>query len=180
MARQYPLLRLLRLRQIREDQAAAQLALSARRAQQADARADRAQTQFLGTELVGETNNSVWTSMVAARMAGRSIMTDAMALAQAAHQERDEKANDFRAAHTEVTILEKLEERFIAQQRAEEDRAENVFLDEIAQRSTPDSGPESGPDSGPEGTSQFNTSQSSPSQTSPYQTKNQTTSGDAR
>lgn len=134
MSKSYPLARLLRLKRIREDQAAADLALATRRAQQAEAKATKAEAEFLGTSLSGAHTQGVWASLVASRMAGRSVLSDALSVAQVAQNDREVSVAHLENAHREVAVLEKLEENFTARAAALKEKEEAADLDEVAAR----------------------------------------------
>ncbi|WP_435299650.1 flagellar export protein FliJ [Timonella sp. A28] len=132
MAKKYPLERLLRIRRVQEDQAAASLAVSARRADQAQARVLKAEQEMLGITLEGDHTHAVWKTLIASKTAGRSMVSEAIAVAQTAAQQREERTEEYKAAHQDVAILEKLEEKHVVEQQHAEDRAEAAVVDEIA------------------------------------------------
>lgn len=133
MSNKYPLARLLRLRKMKEDQAANQLALAQRREIQAQAKVQRAQEEFTGTVLDGDFSEQVWRSSIASQVARRSMMLEAISLAEAAGTETQQAKTQWQDARKESKPLEKLEERFNENAAAEEVRAENAVLDEVAQ-----------------------------------------------
>ncbi len=133
MSRQYPLARLLRLRKMREDEAANELALAQRRELQARQKTQRAQEELVGSSFNGDYDESLWRSSIAAQAARRSMLLEAMTLAEVAAHETTEAHSQWTAARKESRPLEKLEEKFQEAANAEELRAEAIVLDEIAQ-----------------------------------------------
>jgi len=76
----------------------------------------------------------VWASLVASRMAGRSVLSDALSVAQVAQNDREVSVAHLENAHREVAVLEKLEENFTARAAALKEKEEVADLDEVAAR----------------------------------------------
>lgn len=133
MAKTYPLARLLRLRKMTEDQKASDLALTQRREFQAQEKVRRAQEEIIGSKIDGDYSEAVWRSTVAAQVARRSMMLEAVSLAEVAAEETATATLAWQEARRQSMPLEKLEERFNEQQALEENRAESIVLDEVAQ-----------------------------------------------
>jgi flagellar FliJ protein len=134
MTRTFSLAGLLRLRRIREDQAAGGLA-----AANAKVRENAAQTAQVRSRL-GNTESTVSNSAAlhavsTARASSRSMLAELNALAVLRQTAAEESAAEFAAARSQSVRIEKLELRhddLVAQQDL---RAEQMVLDEIASRS---------------------------------------------
>lgn len=134
MSNKYPLARLLRLRKMKEDRAANEMALAQRRELQAQEKVRRAQEDINGSSLDGDFSENSWRSSIAANAARRSMLLEAMTLAQVASTHTEEATADWQDAVKESKPLEKLEERFLENAQREEVRAESIVLDEVAQQ----------------------------------------------
>jgi flagellar FliJ protein len=130
-----------RLRKLQEDQAAAELASSARTRRLLQRRAELALDGLSGSEL-SEGDVLAWQASVAARAAHSAAVVAARASEAAAEEaERAASAAWTRARQRSATI-DKLAERHAALVRAEDEHAEQVVLDELAiRRSVDEAGP---------------------------------------
>jgi flagellar FliJ protein len=134
MTRTFSLAGLLRLRRIREDQAAGGLA-----AANARVRENAAQTAEVRSQLGGAdqevSNTAALHAVSTARASARSMLAELNALAVLRQTAADESAAEFAAARSQSVRIEKLELRhgeLVAQQDL---RAEQAVLDEVASRS---------------------------------------------
>lgn len=125
---------LLRLRRMQEDQAAAEAAQANAERRAAERRRIETAEMLAGTALPHSGDDLTWRAAIASRaamtgLAGESVA--ALELADARVQQATEYWSDAKA---KATALSKLEERHDAEVRAEEDRAEQLVLDEAALR----------------------------------------------
>jgi flagellar FliJ protein len=134
MARTFPLAGLLGLRRLEENQAAA--ALSEANSRTGSIRARR------GTalrDLDGSPSSVAGTDALRmaafARASSRSMLSDLAALSALAEADTAQAREDFQAARARTVGLEKLEEKHTAAVMAEDLRAEQIVLDEIASAS---------------------------------------------
>lgn len=134
MSRAFRLAGLLRLRAMAEERAAVELAGTTRRRDAAAAL--RAATQAALAEQSFDTQMDTlgMQAVVASRLALSALLVDRRAAVEA--EDRAVEAADaaWAAARTRTRTLEKLEERHVAAERVEEQRAEQNTLDEIAGR----------------------------------------------
>lgn len=134
MTRTFSLAGLLRLRKIREDQAAGDLAVA-----NGDLRTTRAQSSQVRDEL-GETrtavtNTAALNAVHTARASARSMLGELDALLALRQATADEAAVEFAAARSQSVRIEKLEARHSAIEVEADLRQEQGVLDEIASRS---------------------------------------------
>jgi len=135
MARRFPLAGLLRLRHAEQDRAAAALAAANDRVRDAaDARfaarrnlADREQTQTV-------TDAATLSALAAARASTRGMLEELDAVARSRQADADGAQGAYNAARRAALGLEKLEGHHAREQAAEDLRAEQAALDEIAAR----------------------------------------------
>ena len=134
MTRQFPLAGLLRLRKIREDQAAGTLA-----AANAEVRTTSERDAHIRSELSESTptvaNSAAINAVYTARAASRSMLAELDALATLQRTAAAESSAEFAEARSQSVRLEKLELRHTEAALSEELRAEQIVLDEIASRS---------------------------------------------
>lgn len=131
--RDFSLAGLLRLRKLRDDQAAQQLRHARSRASELAAR----RTQVREAQLSGEPDALTAASLRAvaiSRASTASMLADLRTLQDAQQQAVAGAEAQHRAARTDLRAVEKLEERHAEQVRVEDERAEQVVLDEIASR----------------------------------------------
>jgi len=134
VSRAFRLAGLLRLRAFAEEQAAAQRATSVRGRDAAAARAVATQTA-LGSAVFPEgTDARGVQAVVASRLALSALLVDRRAQVLVAQDEVDAADAAWSAARTQTRTLEKLQEKHEAAVRVEEQRAEQVVLDEVAGR----------------------------------------------
>jgi flagellar FliJ protein len=131
MSRPFPLTGLLRLRRLQEDQAAGELAAARKNAAAHSVRQRQARMDLDGTSSE-VTDSSSLLAVAAARASARSMLAGLEAMS-AEHRAAVEHTRDaFAKARLEAAGLEKLEGRHLETAAAEELRAEQVVLDEIA------------------------------------------------
>lgn len=136
MSRHFPLSGLLRVRAMAEDTAAAELA-TARRLERAARERARATADLLGSSHpAGEADLAAWQAAVAARVALSSLLTDDRAALARAEQVVGRRQEDWTTARIATRAVERLRDKHELGERLEEDRAEQVVLDEIAARTT--------------------------------------------
>ena len=131
----FPLAGLLRLRRLREDTAAGELAAANALLRSATARRGRAHRDLasLGSEASGPDGLR---TLHAARASSAAMLADLQSLA-AMHARRSAEAEqELAAAHALTRTVEKLEERHTAARAAEELQNEQLALDEIASRTS--------------------------------------------
>jgi flagellar FliJ protein len=131
-----------RLRKVQEDQAAAELAASARTRRLLQRRAERALDGLAGSEL-SEGDVLAWQASVAARAAHTAAVVAARANAAAAEEEERAAAAAWTRARQRSATIDKLAVRHDEAVRAEDDRVEQRALDELATRRAVDA--EAGP-----------------------------------
>lgn len=134
--RDFSLAGLLRLRKLRDDQASQQLRHARSRASELAAR----RTQVREAQLSGEPDSLTAASLRAvaiSRASTTSMLADLRTLQDAQNQAVEEAEALHRAARTDLRAVEKLEERHAEQVRVDDERAEQIVLDEIASRRRP-------------------------------------------
>lgn len=131
MAKVFPLAGLLRLRHLQQEQAAAELAAANARLRAASARRSRAREALeLSTSSVHDT--ATLGALAAARASSRSMLADLDVLRGRYEAEAAEAERDYGAARLTARPLEKLEAKHDEAVRADELRAEQSTLDELA------------------------------------------------
>jgi len=131
MGKVFPLAGLLRLRRLQQEQAAAELAAANARLRAASARRTRAREALeLSTSAVHD--SATLGALAAARASSRSMLADLDALRGRYESEAGASERDYNAARLTALPLEKLESRHDEEARAEELRAEQSVLDELA------------------------------------------------
>lgn len=134
MERSFRLAGLLRLRRLQEERAAAGLAAANAATREAESEHDELTTAMAGTIFPRHTDEYAWRSAVAARASLTSLVGEARVAVDVAVRRGEIAAEDWAAARARVAMLDKLAERHEALARAEEDRAEQLLLDEVASR----------------------------------------------
>ena len=130
-SRTFPLAGLLRLRRIHQDQAAGELAAAA--AALRERAADRGTAMAsLDRSLSRVDSAQALAAVAAARASSRSMLRELEALETRSMMDLDRAQADFSAARAQTISLEKLEERHTAAVHAEDLKAEQLVLDEIA------------------------------------------------
>lgn len=123
---------LLRLRKLTEDSAAAQLAQRSSARRTADRRVEQAERRLGAHTLEAAGGPQVWRASIAARSAF-AASADAARIAREqtlAEEEAAQKA--YGEAKKNARSLEKLEAKHVEKEKAEDERAEQVVLDELA------------------------------------------------
>ena len=131
MSRLFSLAGLLRLRHLQQDQAASDLAEANARVAANEAHRGRARSALSATSITPDTVAAM-NAMAAARSSSRSMLADLDALGRSNASTLSEAQAAFGAARAEAIALEKLEVRHHETIRAEDLRAEQIVLDEIA------------------------------------------------
>lgn len=134
MSRAFRLAGLLRLRALAEEQAAAQRATSARGRDAAVARAAATEAALGSAVFPPGADARGVQAVVASRLALSALLVDRRAQVLVAQDEVDAADAAWSAARTQTRTLEKLQEKHETAVRAEEQRAEQVVLDEVAGR----------------------------------------------
>lgn len=134
MDQSFRLAGLLRLRRLEEERAAAGLAAANAATREAEDERDELTTVMAGTIFPRHTDENAWRSAVAARASLTALVGEAAVAVDVAVRRGEIAAEDWTAARTRVAMLDKLAERHEALVRAEEDRAEQQLLDEVASR----------------------------------------------
>ncbi|KRE76326.1 flagellar FliJ family protein [Arthrobacter sp. Soil763] len=134
MNRQFSLAGLLRLRQIQQDQAASGLARARSRSSSVRARESSARRQLAATDGDIDSTASL-RAVAAARSASHSMLADLQGLARLAETDEAAAREEFIAARTRSTGLEKLQARHHAEVSTADLRAEQSTLDEISSTS---------------------------------------------
>jgi flagellar FliJ protein len=127
----FRLVGLQRLRQLQEDQAAAELAERARDRQRSQARARQALDDLAGNELTSGDIHS-WRASVAARVALTGALLDAESASEVAAYREGDARQSWSAARQRSVTLERLADRHEVAQQQEQDRSEQKALDELA------------------------------------------------
>lgn len=134
MSRGFRLAGLLRLRRLQEEQAAAVLARANAEAARAGREHAEIRTVMAETLLPARADGGAWAAAVADRAAVASMVTEAALVAEVATRRGELAAGEWTAARTTVATLDKLGERHESVVRAEDERAEQLVLDEAAAR----------------------------------------------
>jgi flagellar FliJ protein len=131
MARHFPLAGLLRLRQLREDEAAGSLATANDRLRASRSHTETVADALEGTDLHPSASSSLY-AVAAARASARSVLADLHALEAHLQGEQDRAQERYRAARAATLGLEKLEDRHRQNGVAADLEAEQRVLDELA------------------------------------------------
>lgn len=132
MPRDFSLAGLLRLRRLQEDESAGRLLRARSRASELAAQRTHVRDSLADDEAVSVESMH---AISAARASTSSMLADLKNLELEQSAEVDRAAVEHEAARAQTLALEKLEERHAAEQAAEELRAEQTVLDELAGRS---------------------------------------------
>jgi flagellar FliJ protein len=136
MARQFPLAGLLRLKQLREDEAAGRLAEVNERLRASRTRTRGVSDVLEGTDLDPSGSSSLY-AVAAARASARSMLADLHALEGRLQAEREHAQVTYRGARADTKGLEKLEARHSEGEASALLGAEQRVLDEIAAAGRP-------------------------------------------
>lgn len=134
MERTFRLAGLLRLRRLEEERAAAALAAANAEARRAEATRDERVNVMAGTVFPRHADEGLWRTAVAARASLTALVGEAEVLAEVAARRGELATQDWSAARSRVSMLDKLAERHEASVRAEDNRVEQQLLDEAAAR----------------------------------------------
>ncbi len=136
MSRSFPLAGLLRLRALAEDRAAGALAAARREQRSAADRAGRTTDALGAWRPPHESDHAAWQAAVAARVALSSLLVEQAHVVARAEETVALRQEEWSAARTRTRAVERLQEKHDAAVATEEDRAEQLALDEVAARST--------------------------------------------
>jgi flagellar protein FliJ len=134
MSRTFRLAGLLRLRRLEEERAAAMLGAANAATRRAEAREIALTSLMASTPLPAYGDEVVWLSAIAARSALVALVEEARVAREVAARRGEIAGAEWAAARTRVATLDKLAERHEAEVRAEDERAEQLLLDEAAIR----------------------------------------------
>jgi flagellar FliJ protein len=141
VSRAFRLAGLLRLRAAAEEQAAARLAEQSRGRDAAVARHTATEVALGAARFPSATDALGMRAVVASRTALSALLVDQRARVAVAQEAVDVADAAWAQARTRTRTLEKLEEKHTAAVRVEEQRAEQIVLDEIAGRRAAARGP---------------------------------------
>ena len=125
---------LLRLRRLQEDEAAAELAQANVRRQEAEQRRLDTEEMLSGAVLPHRANMLTWQASIAGRAALTGLVQEATMTVAAAASRADRAGLVWSAARSRAVTIGKLEDRHTEAVRAEEERLEQLLLDEAAAR----------------------------------------------
>jgi flagellar FliJ protein len=134
VSRAFRLAGLLRLRSIAEEQAAARLAGASGIRDAAVARRKATEAMLGDAEFPVDMDVLGMRAVVASRMALSALLVDQRARVSITQDAVDAADAEWSAARTRTRTLEKLEEKHDVAVRLEEQRAEQIVLDEVAGR----------------------------------------------
>ncbi|VTR77541.1 flagellar export protein FliJ [Cellulomonas hominis] len=134
MSRAFRLAGLLRLRSLAEEQAAARLAGASSVRDAAVARRRATESMLGDAEFPVDMDVLGMRAVVASRMALSALLVDQRARVSVTQDAVDAANAEWSAARTRTRTLETLEEKHEAVVRVEEQRAEQIVLDEVAGR----------------------------------------------
>ncbi|WP_449386357.1 flagellar export protein FliJ [Cellulomonas soli] len=146
MSRLFPLGGLLRLRGMAEDRAAAELAGAHSRHDRAQTRAMQTEAMLRGTAMPDGVDLDSWRAVTASRIALGALLVEREDEVARALGEVDVRTQAWSHARRETRALERLAERHEETVRLEENRAEQLVLDEVAGRTSPPGLPGAGTD----------------------------------
>ena len=131
MTRAFPLAGLLRLRRLQEETAAAKLAAANARVRETSLVQAQAY-QVLAESPLAATDSATLSAVAAARASSRAMLADLAAAGIRRSADAEGAQSAFHAARAESVGLEKLEARHAGEAAAEDLRAEQTVLDELA------------------------------------------------
>ncbi|PZR54129.1 flagellar export protein FliJ [Xylanimonas oleitrophica] len=137
MSRAFPLAGLLRVRGLERDSAAAALARAQNEAREADQRARAAREALYEHEMPATSDAQTWQAQVASRAALLALLDQSRDIAARRQAETEERRHAWNEARGRVRVVERLHDRHREAQTADELRAEQNVLDEIAGRTAP-------------------------------------------
>jgi flagellar FliJ protein len=131
MSKQFSLAGLLRLRHLQQDEAAGQLASANARLDGTSVQRNRARAALGATRADATSTESLY-AMAAGRASMRSMLADLDSMIYQQQGEADDADDAFKLARAQAIALEKLEAKHNQAVTAEELRAEQAALDELA------------------------------------------------
>ena len=134
MSRPFRLASLLRLRTMAEDRAAVELASANRVRSTAEHRRSETAVQLGAASMPLRGDTLHWQAAVASRAALGGLLVEHRAAVEVADEDVHVADEAWSQARSRTRALEKLEERHVAEVRAEEEHAEQVALDEVGSR----------------------------------------------
>ena len=134
MSRAFPLAGLLRLRHLQQDQAAGDLSAANSRLHEHSVVRDRARIALGGSPAEATSVEALY-AVAAARASTRAMLADLDALGRRHEASAFSAQAAFDAARAKALSLEKLELRHADEVTLEEQRAEQIVIDEIASTS---------------------------------------------
>ena len=145
MSAAFNLAGLLRLRRLEEDQRAAELG-TARDGEAIGAARTRRVRNALSDSSTDPLSHASLASIAASRASTAELLSELDDVDRVAADRVERAAAEHAAAHRRTLGLEKLEERFEERQKAEELRAEQLLLDDLAARAWRLTRPEEAPE----------------------------------
>jgi len=149
MDRKFSLSGLMRVRELQEERAAAELALANRRRHlaQEDQRtkeavlAEQSFPIITKVDVMAHTHEAVqnattWQAVVAARASVAAMLRESTHALNMAQRDADQATKEWNAAKTRAAMIEKLQQRHQHEVEAQELRDEQIVLDEAALRRT--------------------------------------------
>ena len=134
MSRTFRLAGLLRLRSMAEDRAAAELAAAARLRAAADARRLETEVMLGAASMPARADELHFRAAVASRAALGGLLAERRTDVRAADEVVRAADDAWTTARIRTKALTRLEERHAAQVRAQDERAEQIVLDEVGAR----------------------------------------------
>lgn len=131
MSKQFSLAGLLRLRHLQQDEAAGQLASANARLDSTSVQRNRARAALGATRTEATSTESLY-AMAAGRASMRSMLADLDSMIYQQQDEANQADDAFKLARAKAIALEKLEAKHVEAVAAEELRAEQAVLDELA------------------------------------------------
>ena len=125
---------LVRLREVQEQQAGAELALRRTEREQVTERRNRAESDLDDAVLPQQGDAGTWQAAVAARVAATSAAQDAKVADHLARDQEDLAQQEWNQARSRSIVLDKLAQRHHDSEYHELLRTEQLRLDEIAAR----------------------------------------------
>lgn len=137
MARAFPLANLLRLRQMQQEMAAADLARANAARERAEQRRRDTDRMLSEAAMPAGADLLSWRAAVAARASVSALRAEATTALELRRVEAEAAGEQWSAARRVARALEILEERHVAHERKEDERVEQLALDETSLRRSP-------------------------------------------
>ena len=134
MSRAFRLAGLLRLRRLEEERAAAALATANAETRAAATEREELVALMSGTTFAPHADENQWRAMVAARSSINGLVGEASVALAVAERRGVLATEDWSAARSRLAMVDKLAARHAAMVAAEEEKAEQLVLDEAAAR----------------------------------------------